>query len=128
MCARAVRDESLRVPRPRNAAPDDPDLERAYAAARAHLAQNLRRLRARSGDSQARVAERGGVSLVYLTSLEGGRRVENPSLRALAALAHAHGCPIGELIDPPPPAPTRARRSRGAASSKPKTPARKRAR
>ena len=94
--------ESRRVPRPRTAAPDDPELESAFASARERLARNLQRLRAAAGVSQAKLAERAGVSLVYLGSLEGGRRVENPSLRALAAIAHAIGCSIGDLVDAVP--------------------------
>lgn len=71
----------------------------AAQAARESLASNLRAIRADLGLSQAEVAARSGLSLVYITKLE-GLRPFNPTLNAIAAIAHALECTPDALLVP----------------------------
>ena len=85
------------MPKDRTAEPGDPAIAHAVRAARAALTSNLRSLRAAAGLSQAQLAERAGLSVVYVTALE-GLRGQNPTLAALAALAHGLGCSPSALL------------------------------
>jgi len=51
------------------------------------LANNLKRYRASNGETQATLAEKAEVSIVYLAELEIGRK--NPSLEVIERLANA---------------------------------------
>lgn len=72
---------------------------KAAISARESLASNLRAIRAELGLSQAEVAARSGLSLVYITKLE-GLRPFNPTLNAIAAIAHALECTPDALLVP----------------------------
>lgn len=61
-----------------------------------HVSQNLRRLRAGAGFSQAALAEKSGVSRRMLVALEAGEK--NVSLTTLDRLADALGVAFSDLI------------------------------
>lgn len=65
----------------------------------AFVAQNLRRLRRRSGLSQAALAEASGISRRMIVNLEGG--ATNISLSSLDHLAEALGATFVELVSDP---------------------------
>lgn len=92
-------------------------LAKAHRQARATLTTNIRALRAAAGLSQAELAERAGLSVVYVNALE-GLGPQNPTLSALAALATALGCTPDRLLAP---APAPVRRPPGRPSSTPRT-------
>lgn len=66
---------------------------------RAHLAENLRRLREGRGLSQQRMAQLAGIPRPTWASLEAGGA--NPTLAVLGKAAAALQVPIDELIAPP---------------------------
>ena len=61
------------------------------------LADNLRRLRTKTGLSQEEVAARAGLHRTYVSSIERAER--NVSLINIFLLAHALGVAAKELID-----------------------------
>ena len=65
----------------------------------AHVAENLRRLRRRSGLSQAALAEASGISRRMIVNLEGGET--NVSLSSLDRLAEALGASFVEVVSDP---------------------------
>jgi ribosome-binding protein aMBF1 (putative translation factor) len=90
---------------PRRRLEDYDDLDRAIEAAfedeRQRLAASVRLLRKARGWSQERLAEEARLSAIYVSHLELARVNVNPTLRALAALAHALGCRVRDLADEP---------------------------
>ena len=68
---------------------------------RALLAWNIRRLRAASGVSQARLATKLKMDRAYLSEIENGRR--RSSLDMLDKFAEAFGVEIHELLLQPTP-------------------------
>jgi transcriptional regulator with XRE-family HTH domain len=68
----------------------------------AHVAGNLRALRAAAGLSQAQLAERAGISRRMLVAVEGGDT--NVSLAKLARVAAALRVPFARLVSAPPAA------------------------
>jgi transcriptional regulator with XRE-family HTH domain len=88
------------VPRARNLEPlTERRLVQLLARAATSLAVNLRERRELSGSTQEALAERAGLSTIYLQALERGDAA-NPSLRVVVSLAHALGCEPGELLAP----------------------------
>ncbi len=66
------------------------------------LGANLRRLRLERGMTQRVLAEKVGITSVYLAYLEGGekgRPSRTPSLRTLQRLAKALKVKMGELLE-----------------------------
>ncbi len=63
------------------------------------VARNLRGARLRRGLTQAIVAKKAGMTVSYISMLEGGRR--SPPLLTLAALADALGVTPSSLIEEP---------------------------
>jgi transcriptional regulator with XRE-family HTH domain len=59
--------------------------------------KRLRALREAGGRSQAAIAERAGLSRVFVNQLEAGTR--DPSLSTLTRLAKALGVTLAELLD-----------------------------
>ena len=58
--------------------------------------KTIRRLREKSGLSQQKVAEAANLSLNFLSDVERG--VKSVTLATILKLAHALGCPPGELL------------------------------
>jgi transcriptional regulator with XRE-family HTH domain len=87
------------VPRRRVEEPDH--VERAIArvveAERRTLADGVRQRRLALGWTQQRLAEESRLSVIYISHLELARPNVNPTLRALAALAHALDCRVSDL-------------------------------
>jgi transcriptional regulator with XRE-family HTH domain len=69
------------------------------AGAAAHLADNLRRLRAERGLIASELSARSGVGKATLSQIEAGRG--NPRLETLRDLAAALGVEVTELLEPP---------------------------
>src|SRR5262249_25533599 len=94
------------------------------------FASNLRRLRQRTGLTQAQLAEKAGLHLHGVTKLEQGDR--EPALATAAKIAAALGVTVDELMRPAGPTePSRSRgrpRKRSADSVEPKKPARRKKR
>ncbi len=63
-----------------------------------HLAMNVKRLRARSGLTQANLAKRAKVSQAFIAQLETGKQT-NPTLDTLRRLAKALKVPVAELVE-----------------------------
>ncbi|WP_075643606.1 helix-turn-helix domain-containing protein [Paraburkholderia ginsengiterrae] len=80
--------------------------QRDYETLRQHLAINIKTFRRDRALSQEGLSLEADVDRTYVSQIE--RSVGNPSLLILAALAHALGRDVGELLSPPPP-----RRQRG---------------
>ena len=70
----------------------------ARANIRVLVGRNLRRLRTASGLTQEALAEKTGISSVYISEIERGRK--NPSVLVLADIAHALGADVRDLLDP----------------------------
>jgi transcriptional regulator with XRE-family HTH domain len=68
---------------------------------RALVGKNVRRLRTSAGVTQEVLAEKTGLSSVYISEIERGRR--NPSILVMAEIAHALGADVRELLKPVPP-------------------------
>lgn len=71
-------------------------------AIRMKLGAKLRRLRLEQGMTQRALAERVGITSVYLAYLEGGPKSKSsrtPSLRLLQRLAKALKVKVGELLE-----------------------------
>jgi transcriptional regulator with XRE-family HTH domain len=64
------------------------------------LAENLKRLRRRSGCTQAELAARSGIPRATLASLE--QPGANPAVRTVLMVARALGVGLDELLVPPP--------------------------
>ena len=87
------------VPRRRIEEPDDVEraIERVFEAERRDLAEGVRQRRQSLGWTQQRLAEESRLSVIYISHLELARPNVNPTLRALASLAHALECRVSEL-------------------------------
>lgn len=70
----------------------------ARANIRLLVGKNVRRLRAAAGLTQEALAEKTGLSSVYISEIERGRR--NPSIIVMADIAHALGADVRDLLDP----------------------------
>ena len=68
---------------------------------RALVGGNVRRLRNVAGLTQEALAEKTGLSSVYISEIERGRR--NPSVLVMAEIAHALGADVRDLLKPVPP-------------------------
>jgi len=77
----------------------------ARANIRALVGDNVRRLRNAAGLTQEALAEKTGLSSVYISEIERGRR--NPSVLVMADIAHALGADVRELLKPDPPSAAR---------------------
>jgi transcriptional regulator with XRE-family HTH domain len=64
---------------------------------RQRLAENLRRLRRKSGWSQEEFADRAGIHRTYVSDLE--RCARNPTITIVERLARALGVTPGSLLD-----------------------------
>lgn len=62
------------------------------------LAKRIQGARKAAGLTQAALAEKTGLSRIYVTLIEQGER-HNPSLAHVRALAAALGCKAGDLVD-----------------------------
>jgi len=100
----AVAHGVYRAPVPRRRIEEPDDVERAigrvFETERRDLAEGVRRRRQARGWTQQQLAEESRLSVIYVSHLELARANVNPTLRALAALAHALGCRVGELAAP----------------------------
>jgi transcriptional regulator with XRE-family HTH domain len=72
-------------------------LSRLLARATSSLAVNLRERREQAALTQESLAERAGLSTIYVQALERGDAA-NPSLRVVVALAHAVRCEVADLF------------------------------
>jgi transcriptional regulator with XRE-family HTH domain len=79
----------------------------ARANIRLLVGKNVRRLRTAAGLTQEALAEKTGLSSVYISEIERGRG--NPSVLVMADIAHGLDADVRELLDPTPP--TAAKRS-----------------
>lgn len=61
------------------------------------IGRNIRSLRERYGLTQCELAERAGVTQVYISYCENGRK--EPSLRFCRKLAAVFGCPVSDIVD-----------------------------
>jgi transcriptional regulator with XRE-family HTH domain len=93
-----------KVPRRRIEEPDEVEraVERSFDAERRALAEGVRQRRQARGWTQQRLAEESRLSVIYISHLELARPNVNPTLRALASLAHALDCRVGDLAAPTP--------------------------
>lgn len=69
------------------------------AALRDRVAETVRRLRSRSGQSLAELATAAGIAKSTLHAIEAGQA--NPGIETLWSLAKALGVPFGSLLEPP---------------------------
>jgi transcriptional regulator with XRE-family HTH domain len=65
------------------------------------VGKNVRRLRNAGCLTQEALAEKTGLSSVYISEIERGRR--NPSVLVMADIAHALRVDVRELLNPEPP-------------------------
>ncbi len=70
-------------------------------ALRQRIAETVRELRTRSGQSLAELATQAGIGKSTLHAIEAGEA--NPGIETLWALASALGVPFGTLLEPPSP-------------------------
>ncbi len=70
---------------------------RTFVKAREKLASHLRELRQERGLSQERLADLAGCDRTYIGMLE--RRMGNPSLGVIGAIAEALGVDIAHLLE-----------------------------
>lgn len=61
------------------------------------IGSNIRSLRERKGLTQCELAERVGVTQVFISCCENGRK--EPSLQFCKKLAAVFGCPISAIVD-----------------------------
>lgn len=61
------------------------------------IGRNIRSLRERYGLTQCELAERAGVTQVYISYCENGRK--EPSLKFCRKLAAVFGCPVSDIVD-----------------------------
>ena len=61
------------------------------------IGSNIRSLRERKGLTQCELAERAGVTQVYISYCENGRK--EPSMQLCRKLASVFGCPISAIVD-----------------------------
>ncbi len=66
-----------------------------YKRVRSVVAARIKELRQARGLSQERLADQAGCDRTYIGMLE--RKLGNPSLQVLAAIAEALGIPVDEL-------------------------------
>ncbi len=65
------------------------------------LGLNIQRFRIARRWTQERLSAKAGVSLVYVSEIERGKR--NPSFEVVARFAKAFGVTLDELVQPLPP-------------------------
>lgn len=88
------------MPRARDPEPlTESRLLQLVARATTSLAVNLRERRELAGLTQEAMAERAGLSTIYLQALERGDAA-NPSLRVVVSLGHVLACDPGDLLAP----------------------------
>ncbi|WP_321883312.1 MULTISPECIES: helix-turn-helix domain-containing protein [Paraburkholderia] len=75
--------------------------QRDYETLLEHLAINIKTFRKEQSLSQERLSLEAELDRSYVSQIE--RSLGNPSLLVLAALAHALGRDVGELLSPPAP-------------------------
>ena len=73
--------------------------QRDYETLRKHLATNLKKFRRDHELSQERLSIEAELDRTYVSQIE--RSLGNPSLLVIAALAHALGKDVCELLSPP---------------------------
>lgn len=61
------------------------------------IGSNIRKMREHKGLTQCELAERAGVSQVYISFCESGRR--EPSLKFCQKLAAVLNCPISAIVE-----------------------------
>lgn len=91
--------KGLGVPRRRVEEPDEVDraIQASFEDERRRLADGVKGRRKARGWSQERLAEQARLSTIYISHLELARVNVNPTLHALASLAYALECQVGEL-------------------------------
>lgn len=61
------------------------------------IGSNIRKMREHKGLTQCELAERLGVTQVYISRCENGRK--EPSLQFCRKLSAVFGCPISAIVD-----------------------------